>query len=350
MLADHVQQEFMSKIRDVTSVQIATFLQEIQPRENHDANYSDGGAYLPLSVWATKGWDPAQIEATASDADVMEDKRFGKLYRVAVLYKGTSGSIGFERKGKLQVRAATKPIVDAASGGAPAASVRRVKREPQASDVSGGKSGKSSSTASSDSSSADRKKSKKSKKGKRCRSSSSSDQKHKHRKHDKSSKKAKSDKRRKHDKKHKSHSGSKGSVMNPALLIETTKEKRARELQANAQAKQAIQQAKHNQKFCTMIISKLQPMLDAALAIKNGEGFDDLPRSLAGCVSDTINDLTDDIDAAKDVISDADNEMPFADAAVRQRAHSIGWPALTHKLQWTTVSRRGTISESCGPL
>ncbi len=331
MLPGHTQQEFMAKISDATSAQIASFLEEIQSHEHHDENYSDGGAYLPLSVWAQKGWDPAQIESTVADSDILEDKRFGKLYRVAVLYKGVAGGRGFERKGKLQVRSATKNPAAVQPSGAPAAIHRSFKSEPPASDTSGARS--SSSSSSSASSSSDRKKSKKRKNDKQSRASSSSERKNKHHK---KSKKCKTDKHVKGDKKHKKNgkhsSGSKRQALPP---VETPMEKKARELQQ----KHAIQQKKNDKKFCTTIINKLQPILDAAMAIKNGGSFEELPRSLAGVLSDLCRGLTSDIGAAKDVLSDGEEPMPFENATVSQRTNSTRRPVLGLKNRRQAVHR-----------
>jgi hypothetical protein len=63
----------------------------IQTLEDTKEYYKEGGEYLPLSVWAARGFDAVAIESRSRDSDVMEDPVLGTVYRVRILQKGNSG-------------------------------------------------------------------------------------------------------------------------------------------------------------------------------------------------------------------------------------------------------------------
>jgi hypothetical protein len=60
-------------------------------RERH---YEHGGAFKPLSVWTTLGYDGTIIATQSHPEDVMPDRMFGLVYRVSELYVGARGSDG----------------------------------------------------------------------------------------------------------------------------------------------------------------------------------------------------------------------------------------------------------------
>ena len=60
-----------------------TFL--MKRHETWEKRYQSGGSYLPLSVWATQGYDTQRIERLSRPEDIMEDHVLGKVYRVTVL-------------------------------------------------------------------------------------------------------------------------------------------------------------------------------------------------------------------------------------------------------------------------
>ena len=53
--------------------------------------YCDGGEFLPLGVWETRGFDPVGIEASSDPSDVMEHKVLGTTYRVSIVSTGLKG-------------------------------------------------------------------------------------------------------------------------------------------------------------------------------------------------------------------------------------------------------------------
>ena len=69
-----------------------TFL--MRRHETWEKRYQSGGSYLPLSVWATQGYDTQRIERLSRPEDIMEDHVLGKVYRVPVLGVWENGTKG----------------------------------------------------------------------------------------------------------------------------------------------------------------------------------------------------------------------------------------------------------------
>ena len=134
-------------------------------------NFSEGGAYLPLSAWAAKGFNIDNIERLSLAGDVKEHPVLGTVYRVRILTVGRNGSRGWTRDSSFQSarviqrppkRARTEalpaPPAEAAEGAEGAAGA-----EPEADEDGDDDSSDGSSSSSSSSSSASNKKSKKKK-------------------------------------------------------------------------------------------------------------------------------------------------------------------------------------------
>ena len=139
--------------------------------ETWEKRYQSGGNYLPLSVWATQGYDTQRIERLSRPEDIMEDDVLGKVYRVPLLGVWENGTKG-------------RSITDVSEAGpakrrrkaAPALPPPPAEEEPAADDPAGDsepeedpESGESSdsSSSSSESSSKHKKKKKKDKKKKK---------------------------------------------------------------------------------------------------------------------------------------------------------------------------------------
>ena len=56
--------------------------------------YENGGAFLPLSVWAQKGWDVERIRKNTPAKDIVETAQGGSCYRVKILSLGERGTRG----------------------------------------------------------------------------------------------------------------------------------------------------------------------------------------------------------------------------------------------------------------
>ena len=69
-----------------------TFL--MKRHETWEKRYQSGGSYLPLSVWATQGYDTQRIERLSRPEDIMENDVLGKVYRVPVLGVWENGTKG----------------------------------------------------------------------------------------------------------------------------------------------------------------------------------------------------------------------------------------------------------------
>ena len=144
--------------------------------ETWEKRYQSGGNYLPLSVWATQGYDTQRIQRFSRPEDIMEDHVLGKVYRVPVLGVWENGTKG-------------KSITDVSEAGpakrrrkaAPALPPPPAEEEPATDDPARDSEPEEDpeSSESSDSSS----------------SSSESSSKHKKKKKDKKKKKAKKDKK-----------------------------------------------------------------------------------------------------------------------------------------------------------
>jgi hypothetical protein len=66
-------------------------MEMIEASESHGEYFIDGGEFLPLSVWATRGFDQARILQYSLPADIREDRVLGTTYRVKVLATGNKG-------------------------------------------------------------------------------------------------------------------------------------------------------------------------------------------------------------------------------------------------------------------
>ena len=62
--------------------------------ETWEKRYQSGGSYLPLSVWATQGYDTQRIERLSRPEDIMENDVLGKVYRVPILGVWENGTKG----------------------------------------------------------------------------------------------------------------------------------------------------------------------------------------------------------------------------------------------------------------
>lgn len=60
--------------------------------------YVDGGEFLPLSVWGSRGFDADRIRDRTHRSDVREDEVLGTVYRVRILRTETTGKRATIRK------------------------------------------------------------------------------------------------------------------------------------------------------------------------------------------------------------------------------------------------------------
>ena len=170
-LSEEERTEFYNKIKGLDAVNAVAEAQDmIDKVESHAEYYSDGGEYLPLSVWKARGFDPEAIAKHSLPEDIRVHAVLGETYRVKILNKGNRGMKGTERRN----RRGTKRNADCqtkeptAENALPALPTPADPGQDSEADSSTSMSD-SSSTSSSSSSSKHKKKSKKAKKAKKAK-------------------------------------------------------------------------------------------------------------------------------------------------------------------------------------
>ena len=81
--------------------QLAQRLIELTTTEEHGEYYDTGGSFLPLSVWATMGYDPDIIKTGSLPKDKKKHPVLGDTYRVCVLQSGHRGAKKVAKSDKL---------------------------------------------------------------------------------------------------------------------------------------------------------------------------------------------------------------------------------------------------------
>ena len=128
-LSDTEKQDFFLQIGPCTTrTQVFAKSHEMLTRfESHSKFYAEGGEFLPLGVWATRGFDAARIERMADVSDIQEHAVLGTTYRVAILTTGSKGAKGTSRSEQISgssdagVGSAQDAVAGAAQGAPSAA-------------------------------------------------------------------------------------------------------------------------------------------------------------------------------------------------------------------------------------
>jgi hypothetical protein len=79
---------------------------ELTSTEEHGEFYEDSGEWLPLAVWATRGFDAELIRTKSRPEDRKEHGVLGEIFRVSVLGSGHKGANTVTKQDKLSVTAA----------------------------------------------------------------------------------------------------------------------------------------------------------------------------------------------------------------------------------------------------
>jgi len=164
-VSDEHKRAFYSELRDKGVKHVLAYTQDfLKQYESHEDFYAEGGEFLPLSVWSTRGFDTEAIETKSKDTDIRDHVVLGKTYRVPIY---SAGKRGVKGHGRENVEDAKK------------SSAKRLKPTPEAGAASSAAAGRetaavpsdtSSSSSSESSSTSSRKKKKKSKKDKKRKS------------------------------------------------------------------------------------------------------------------------------------------------------------------------------------
>jgi hypothetical protein len=158
----------------------------LESTDTRSEYFQDGGEFLPLSVWAVRGFDTDRIAANTRAEDRKDDMVLGLTFRVRILSKGNSGVRATARISRGTKRSApeTSPVPVPVEQLALEDAVAKLALENAAakpSQGSGSSNDSSSSSSNSSSSSSDHKKkkkhSKKSKKDKKSKKQSKKEKK-----------------------------------------------------------------------------------------------------------------------------------------------------------------------------
>ncbi len=66
-----------------------------------EQSYADGGEYLPLEVWGTRGFNIENIRSKSQAADIREDRVLGTCYRVRIVSSYVNTRAGNVRESRL---------------------------------------------------------------------------------------------------------------------------------------------------------------------------------------------------------------------------------------------------------
>jgi hypothetical protein len=147
------------RIRELAQEKLGSFAEDSE-------NFSEGGKYLPLSVWRQKGFDDVAIARESEACDRMHHKILGDVYRVRIISKSHSKKRATRRGTQLTV---TKPSEGEDNSQMPRSLAQPLENNDDHNESSDGESSESSDSESDSSSSPKRgkKKHRKSKKDKR---------------------------------------------------------------------------------------------------------------------------------------------------------------------------------------
>ena len=271
------RRQFFKSIRDKTGGELTcatnSFLQKYQKTEKL---FAEGGQFLPLSVWKTKGFDTDKIRDLSPDEDKDMHNVVGLCYRVAIKRSGFASAEGVTNSSEASASGAKRKadtIMDWLERMATASSGSDgdlTKATGSASSAAGGKAEtkpkdevkeESSDSANSSDSGSDSSSSR----GKKKR-----DKKHKK---DKKNKKDKKDNRKKKRK------------------TETPKEKKAREREELAKAKSQEKANAAAKVMAQSILSKVSPQLLSMEQVMSKPGVSEVPGTVLATFQGHLDQL-----------------------------------------------------------
>ncbi len=251
-LSDDQKLDFYSQLQNCsTQTAVEVFTDKfMKSYEAHEEFYAEGGEFLPLQVWATRGFDADRIRERTPARDIRPHSVLGDTFRVTIMSGGKRGWQGVNReetdksctKRRLKAAAEPEPADSGASGSA------APPPPPEFEDSS---------------------------------SSSSSSSSSRHKKH----------------KKHKKH--------NKHKREETRSEKWARERAEKASARQLEKAAETSTKLAGQVSEKLSPVFHLVRSVMSHPRFNELPVVTRDAVTATIGRL-DSLQADCDKITSGD--------------------------------------------
>jgi len=116
-LAPEDQTDFYRRAAEETKTEnvVALMTSCLEKFQSRQFTWVNGGEYLPLAVWAARGFDAERILRTTLPDDIQENDQLGTCYRVRIYSKADSGSEGFKRSQRLIAESGSKrPRIDSA--------------------------------------------------------------------------------------------------------------------------------------------------------------------------------------------------------------------------------------------
>ena len=295
------KKDFFNEIADMDMDQLRKYVaSRFEKVETQGRYFEEGGLFLPLNVWATKGFCAADIESKSLPIDVRVHPVLGTTYRVALVgsgqrnYRGSASTSTMNKRSNIGRCLGDDPAVEAAAVDA-------------AADENADESESAGSSSSYTSSSSSKKKSKKSKKSK-----SSKKKKNKSKKKDKKSKKSK-------------------------------EKEAARAKENKAKAKAECKQKTDSEKLCTAVINKCEPValsLGSTLA-ESGTAF--LPEAVFASCKTNLDAVQGLCKRAKCIMK---GEMAVGALGVSRIQAGLIILNLIHKTQLQTLYRQLSINKN----
>ena len=104
-LNDNEQHAFYKSVKDIGYKEMIIKANSvITKHQSHEQFFERGGEFLPLSVWASKGYDPEIIRTKTKPENKSSHEVLGDVYRVAILATGERGSKGFQSRHEIEAR------------------------------------------------------------------------------------------------------------------------------------------------------------------------------------------------------------------------------------------------------
>ena len=79
-LHEELQQRFYNDVKHKhgdDAIKIAKHI--LESHESHDQWYENGGSFLPLGVWSSRGFDAENIRANSNAEDIRQDRALGTV-------------------------------------------------------------------------------------------------------------------------------------------------------------------------------------------------------------------------------------------------------------------------------
>ena len=110
-LSDETQLDFYAEASKLSKSKDVVKLMDIKLEmfKTKAFTWALGGAFLPLNVWQTKGFDSGRIERTTKDEDIQENEQVGTCYRVRLFSSLETGSEGYKQSQTLTSRSGDIP-------------------------------------------------------------------------------------------------------------------------------------------------------------------------------------------------------------------------------------------------